>query len=104
MGLDQRIWAEIESNGAMKQVAMHYWRKNYEIDEWFFRRLPEADRQTIEAEKRTVWCCDVTPVELELFEADEHSLAFTLDFDWELIWRCQMALEQGFTLRYSRDS
>jgi hypothetical protein len=104
MGLDQRIWAEIQINGVTKKVAIHYWRKDYEIDEWFFSRLPKTDQQAIEAGNETVWSCDVTAVELGLLEGDNYALALQLDFDPDLLTRCQWALEDGFTLSYCRDS
>lgn len=101
MGLDQRIWADIEVNGAKKQVALHYWRKDYEIDEWFFSRLPEDAQSALEDGKITAWSCPLTEVELGLLEADDYALAFQLEFDLDLIWRCRMALKEGFSLAYS---
>jgi hypothetical protein len=104
MGLDQRIWAELQVDGAKKKVAIHYWRKDRAIDRWFFSRLPKSDQEAIEAENQTVWSYVVTPADLELLTANEHSLAFKLGFDTELIWRCERALENGFKLVYARDN
>jgi hypothetical protein len=104
MGLDQRIWAEIQVNDVRKRIAIHYWRKDYEIDDWFFSRLPKADQHAIEAENHTAWSSNVTALELGLLEADEYALAFQIGFDSDLLWRCHLALEEGFTLTYSRNS
>ena len=104
MGLDQRIWASIDVNGTEKQVAIHYWRKQYEIDKWFFARLPGLHRWSINADQEcTAWSVPMTAAELDLLEADQHALAFQMGFDVELIWRCRKALSDGFTLSYCRD-
>ena len=105
MGLDQRIWASIDAYGERKTVAIHYWRKNYMLDNWFLGRLLPEVQAKIKSDNTgewSVWSCPVTAVELALFEADEHALAFKLNFDSELIWRCERALEKGFSLTYDR--
>ena len=105
MGLDQRIWAEINVNtDEVRQVAIHYWRKDYEIDRWFFSRLTRADAEGIEARKITAWTCKLTSVDLDELEANQCALALQIEVDLELIWRCRCALGEGFRLSYSRSS
>lgn len=103
MGLDQRIWAEIEINGTTKKVAIHSWRKEYDIDEWFFSLLPPTDQVALQGGEITVWACPLTVKELDMLEAKEYALAFQLGFCTDLIWRCRVALQEGFTLTYVRD-
>lgn len=105
MGLDQRIWADIEVGSVKRSVAIHYWRKDYEVDEFFYRRLSFFKRLRIaRSESPSGWTCDITPNHLNALEANDYAVALEIGFDMELIERCREALNEGFSLTYCRDS